>query len=187
MKTAGRENPNHGVAVPRNRAHGAVGQNRSCSIKWAGKQEKFRPQEECFFLTSPFIELIRTWPNFLGSEKQSVGIFGAANAGRFIAFFFFGSPREAFCAFSSGDQPNHRKICFAVLEGFFIFFCLLKVFLFFFSQTRSNPEIRLKARPGPTLKPASHLFSFVFSSAIIMVVNPPLKLTGGNLIFIPSP
>jgi hypothetical protein len=45
-------------ALPRNRAHGAVGQNRSCSIKWAAKQEKFRPVQECFFLTSTFIELI---------------------------------------------------------------------------------------------------------------------------------
>src|ERR1700692_232461 len=62
MKTAGRENPNHGVAVPRNQAHGAVGQNRSCSIKWAAKQEKVRPRERCFFLTSTFIELHRTWP-----------------------------------------------------------------------------------------------------------------------------
>src|SRR5580658_4566991 len=39
MKTAGRENPNHGVALPRNRAHGAVGQNTSRSIKWAAKQK----------------------------------------------------------------------------------------------------------------------------------------------------
>src|ERR1700720_677916 len=60
MKTAGRENPNHGVAWPRNRAHGAVGQNRSRSIKWAEKQEKFRPKEICFFLTSPFIELLKS-------------------------------------------------------------------------------------------------------------------------------
>jgi hypothetical protein len=52
MKTAGRENPNHGVALPRNRAHGAVGQNRSRSINWAEKQEKFQPKEMCFFLTS---------------------------------------------------------------------------------------------------------------------------------------
>src|SRR5271155_5367905 len=58
MKTAGRENPNHGVAWPRNRAHGAVGQNRTRSIQWAEKQEKFRPKEMCFFLTSTFIELI---------------------------------------------------------------------------------------------------------------------------------
>src|ERR1700726_3049640 len=58
MKTASRENPNHGVTLPRNRAHGAVGQNRSRSIKWAEKQEKFQPKEMCFFLTSPFIELI---------------------------------------------------------------------------------------------------------------------------------
>src|SRR5713226_4728137 len=56
MKTAGRENPTHGVAWPRNRAHGAAGQNRSRSIKWAEKQEEFQPKEMCFFLTSPFIE-----------------------------------------------------------------------------------------------------------------------------------
>ena len=30
-------------------------QNRSRSFKWAGKQEKLRPQEGCFFLTSPFL------------------------------------------------------------------------------------------------------------------------------------
>src|ERR1700692_3130537 len=58
MRTSGRENPNHGVTVPRNREHGAAGQNRSCSIKWAAKQEKFRPRERCFFLTSTFIELL---------------------------------------------------------------------------------------------------------------------------------
>jgi hypothetical protein len=56
MKTAGRENPNHEEALPRNRALGAVGQNRSRSIKWAEKQEKFQPKEMCFFLTSSFIE-----------------------------------------------------------------------------------------------------------------------------------
>ena len=60
MKTAGRENPNRGGTRPRNRAHGAVGQNRSRSIKWAEKQEKVQPKEMCFFLTSPFIELIRS-------------------------------------------------------------------------------------------------------------------------------
>src|ERR1700674_1471549 len=61
MKTADRENPTHGVTWPRNRAHGAVGQNRTSSIEWAEKQEKFQPKEKCFFLTSPFIELHRTW------------------------------------------------------------------------------------------------------------------------------
>src|ERR1700674_2787089 len=61
MKTAGRENPNHRATLPHNRAHGAVGQNRSRSIEWAVKQEKFRPLERCFFLTLPFIELIRMW------------------------------------------------------------------------------------------------------------------------------
>jgi hypothetical protein len=55
MKTADRENPNHGGVLPRNRAHGAVGQNKSRSIKWAEKQEKLQPLEMCFFLTSTFI------------------------------------------------------------------------------------------------------------------------------------
>src|ERR1035438_6345484 len=57
MKTADRENPIHGVTWPRNRAHGAVGQNRTRSIEWAGKQEKFQPKEMCFFLTSPLQKL----------------------------------------------------------------------------------------------------------------------------------
>src|SRR5882762_9517193 len=65
MKTAGRKNPNHGVAWPRNRANGAEGQNRTRLIKWAEKQEKFQPMEMCFFLTSPFIErlyLVKMFP-----------------------------------------------------------------------------------------------------------------------------
>jgi len=61
MKTAGRENPNRCAKVASNRAHGAAAQNRSCSITWAAKQENFQPMERCFFLTSPFIELIRSW------------------------------------------------------------------------------------------------------------------------------
>jgi hypothetical protein len=62
MKTAGRENPNRGVTLPRNRAPGSVGQNKSRSIKWAAKQEKVQPKVMCFFLTSPFIELTRSLP-----------------------------------------------------------------------------------------------------------------------------
>src|SRR5271169_1331532 len=68
MKTAARGNPNRRVTVPRNRAHGAVGQNSSCSIEWAEKQEKVQPKEKCFFLTSPFIELTRSWPSPLGRD-----------------------------------------------------------------------------------------------------------------------
>jgi hypothetical protein len=59
MQTADRENQKHRVEVPRNRAYGAAGQDTSSSIKWAAKQEKFRPEVMCFFLTSPFIEQIR--------------------------------------------------------------------------------------------------------------------------------
>jgi len=64
MKTAGRENPNHWAKVSSNRAHGAADQNRSCSIKWAAKQEKVRPLQVCFFLTFLFIELTRAQGRF---------------------------------------------------------------------------------------------------------------------------
>ena len=73
MKTAGRENPNRWRILSGNRAPGAGGQNRSCSIQWAAKQDKFRPLQECFFLTSTFIELHGTWP-------------GGSNSGFAMAF-----------------------------------------------------------------------------------------------------
>src|SRR5260370_15802813 len=57
MKTAGRENPNRWVYASSKRAPGADSQNTSCSSKWAAKQEKVRPVQKCFFLTSTFIEL----------------------------------------------------------------------------------------------------------------------------------
>src|ERR1700745_3010180 len=60
MKTAGRENPNRWAKVAGNRAPGADVKNRSSSIKWAVKQEKLRPMRKCFFLTSLFIEPIKT-------------------------------------------------------------------------------------------------------------------------------
>ena len=59
-KRHGRENPKQWANASSNRAPGADDQNRFCSIKWAAKQEKFRPLQECFFLTSPFIELTRS-------------------------------------------------------------------------------------------------------------------------------
>jgi hypothetical protein len=58
MKTSGRENPTRWAAVPSDRDFGAAGQNRSRSIKGAVKQEKLQPLQWCFFLTSPFIELL---------------------------------------------------------------------------------------------------------------------------------
>src|SRR5882762_3420054 len=81
MKTADSENPNHGVAWPRNRAHGAVGQNRSGLIKWAEKQEKFQPKEVCFFLTSPFIELTRP-VELLPSSRAALRPPGPLRTGR---------------------------------------------------------------------------------------------------------
>jgi hypothetical protein len=38
-----------------------AGQNRSCSVEWAAKQEKFQPKNMCFCLPSTFIELFRTY------------------------------------------------------------------------------------------------------------------------------
>jgi hypothetical protein len=73
MKTAGRENPNRTATLRRNRAHGVARQNRSCSVEWAAKQEKFQPKEMCFFLTSTFIEPVE--PPSLGHviKIQKVG------------------------------------------------------------------------------------------------------------------
>jgi len=49
MKTALRENPNLWAIMPKNRAHGVAGQNKSCSsIKWAAKQEKLQPRGRFF-------------------------------------------------------------------------------------------------------------------------------------------
>src|SRR5260370_35205358 len=57
MKTASRGTPNCRTRGSGNRAHGAGDQNRSCSIKWAAKVEKYQPRGKFFFLTFPFIEL----------------------------------------------------------------------------------------------------------------------------------
>ena len=50
------------ATVPSTRVHDAVDQNKSGLITLARKQQKLRPQEMCFFLTSAFIELLRRWP-----------------------------------------------------------------------------------------------------------------------------
>ena len=62
MKTAGRENPNRCATGHSNRVHGAAGQTRSRSIEWAAKQEKLRPAEMCFFLTSLYRTYQEFWP-----------------------------------------------------------------------------------------------------------------------------
>ena len=71
MKTAGRENPNRWAILPSTRVHGAAAQNNSRSIMRAGNQEKLRPQEKCFFLTSTFIKLLGTW-HVLVSSTQTI-------------------------------------------------------------------------------------------------------------------
>jgi hypothetical protein len=59
MKTARRITPNRWTTLPGNRAHGVEDQNSSCSNTRAAKQKEIQPMASCFFLTSPFIELIR--------------------------------------------------------------------------------------------------------------------------------
>src|SRR6267154_2239447 len=68
MKTADKENPNRWDVLVSNRAPGAGGQNRSCSIKWAAKQGNGQPLERCFLLTSTFIEQILL--NQVGCEAR---------------------------------------------------------------------------------------------------------------------
>src|SRR6266478_4592296 len=68
MKTAGRRTSNRWATVPSNRAPGAGGQNRSCSIQWAEKQEKLQPAQKCFFLTSTFIKPLGEEPQIAGPQ-----------------------------------------------------------------------------------------------------------------------
>jgi hypothetical protein len=56
MKTATRENPNRWAS---DRAHGAAGQNRSCSFKWAAKQEN-SSRRDVFSLDFPFYRTLLT-------------------------------------------------------------------------------------------------------------------------------
>jgi hypothetical protein len=74
MKTAGRENSNRWGNASSNRVLGAEVQNRSCSVMWAAKQEKIRPLRGCFFLTSPFIELIRSWLTFQRVSRKYLNL-----------------------------------------------------------------------------------------------------------------
>jgi hypothetical protein len=74
MKTAGRENPNRWGTAPRNRAHGAVGQNNSRSIVWAEKQENFQPREKCFFLDFFLYRTYHELALFWESRRQFTAI-----------------------------------------------------------------------------------------------------------------
>jgi hypothetical protein len=59
MKTAGRENPNRWAAKP-NRAHGAAGQEQILLIQVGCEERNIPAKGEIFFLTSAFIERIRS-------------------------------------------------------------------------------------------------------------------------------
>jgi hypothetical protein len=61
MKTAGGENPNHGATLLHNRAW--RGRSEQISLDQVGCEARKIPAEAGeFFLASPFIELIRSWP-----------------------------------------------------------------------------------------------------------------------------
>src|SRR5712692_6216719 len=110
MKTAGRENPNRRTTVSSTRVHGAAAQSRSRSIRWAGKQEKLRPQEECFFLTSPFIELLSARAAQPCIPHEAVAgppaIYPAVHTPRLVKFF--SSRRSLGYASTSLVQPVGR-------------------------------------------------------------------------------
>jgi hypothetical protein len=74
MKTAEGKNPNRWATMPGNRAHGAEGQNRSCSIKWAEKAENFS-RGAVFFLTFP-LQNISTLlkPDILILQRHAVTV-----------------------------------------------------------------------------------------------------------------
>jgi hypothetical protein len=74
MKIAERRTPNRWATRSSNRAHGAGPQNRSGSSTWAEKQEKFQPVQGCLFLTSPFIELTRSWPSGCKTSRACLAI-----------------------------------------------------------------------------------------------------------------
>ena len=67
MKTAGRENPNRWAIVPRNRALGAGGQNRSCSIHVGCEARKIPAGGEVFFLD---FSLYRTYQDLVVTAKS---------------------------------------------------------------------------------------------------------------------
>src|SRR5713226_8155359 len=63
MKTAGRENPNRPARLCHEPSPWG-GRPKPFLLNQGGWSARRRPAEgRVFFLTSPFIELIRTWPN----------------------------------------------------------------------------------------------------------------------------
>src|SRR5258706_14631856 len=61
MKPLGWKNKSTCRISPRVKSLRRQARKNPSFITWAGKSENIRPQEGCFFLTSPFIELLRTW------------------------------------------------------------------------------------------------------------------------------
>ncbi len=58
----------------------ALGQKKSLPHSVGWKSEMFRPQERCFFLTSPFMELIRSWRGLKESSRTSKWEFAFATS-----------------------------------------------------------------------------------------------------------
>ena len=70
MKTAARENPNRWAKVSSDRAHSAAGQNRSCSFKWAAKQEN-SSHRDVFSLDFPFYRTLLMLTEGYRRSRQS--------------------------------------------------------------------------------------------------------------------
>jgi hypothetical protein len=102
MKTTDREDPNRWAAKLTNRAPGAEDKNRSCSITWAAKQEKLQPLEWCFFLTSPFIELIR-------HNKSNHSVWAQPSANCLENFIQRRTAKRLSCGFARFNHPTHAQ------------------------------------------------------------------------------
>ena len=70
MKTAGRENPNHGATLPHNRAHGAVGQNRFRSIRGGCEARKIPAEGGVFFLDFSLYRTYRARTTSTNAEER---------------------------------------------------------------------------------------------------------------------
>src|SRR5215470_3130218 len=114
MKTAGRENQN-----PRGSVQGPStwcgSSNRSCSNKWAAKQEKLQPLEWCFLLTSTFIELTRQLgfsrldvarPKYLANESPDIRPSDALGG----LFIFQTRELHEYCERRAGLLPANTSI-----------------------------------------------------------------------------
>jgi hypothetical protein len=106
MKTADRENPNRWAKVSSNRAHGAAGQNRSCSFMWAAKQETSGRGERFLDFSSP--ELFSQNSSQECHKSGSQSLMGWQSFARNLAFS---------SEFPTVQNASHRKPVVATVQA----------------------------------------------------------------------